>query len=343
MARRADEAGGTVRRRCRRSGGAACVQSASARAQRGAKAQPGGAVRRVRHLAGDRRRQPAGLVGRGREQRARVGMRHARRTRPPSARCSTTRPAYITIVRSTVSLTTPRSCVISSSAMPRIRRQLGDQVEHLRLHRDVERRRRLVGDQQVGAAGERHRDHHALPLPAGKLVRIEVGRSRAAAPARRAPAARARARRRRAARQPLMHAQRLGDLRADGLQRVERRHRLLEHHADAPAAHARTAPRSLARQQVAPVEHDAPGDARARRQQAHDRERGHRLAAAALADQPRTLAARQREGHARQHRHQPARHRQRHRQAFDVEHRGSISAPAAAAGRADPAARRRAG
>ena len=46
------------------------------------------------------------------------------------------------------------------------------QLQDLRLHRDVERRGRLVGDQQIGLVGERHGDHHALALAAGKLVRI---------------------------------------------------------------------------------------------------------------------------------------------------------------------------
>jgi hypothetical protein len=46
------------------------------------------------------------------------------------------------------------------------------QFEDLRLHGDVERRRRLVGDQQFGTVGQRHGDHHALPLTARKLVRV---------------------------------------------------------------------------------------------------------------------------------------------------------------------------
>ena len=50
--------------------------------------------------------------------------------------------------------------------------QLVEQVEDLRLDRDVERGRRLVGDQQHGIAGERHRDHHALAHAARQLVRI---------------------------------------------------------------------------------------------------------------------------------------------------------------------------
>ena len=52
------------------------------------------------------------------------------------------------------------------------------QLEHLRLDRDVERRRRLVGDQELGIAGERHGDHHALAHPAGELVRIGVDAAR---------------------------------------------------------------------------------------------------------------------------------------------------------------------
>jgi hypothetical protein len=50
--------------------------------------------------------------------------------------------------------------------------ELVEQVEHLRLHRHVERRRRLVGDQERGVAGEGERDHHALPHPAGEPVRV---------------------------------------------------------------------------------------------------------------------------------------------------------------------------
>ncbi len=49
-----------------------------------------------------------------------------------------------------------------------------DQLEDLRLDRDVQRRRRLVGDQHPRAAGERHRDHHALAHAARELVRVVV-------------------------------------------------------------------------------------------------------------------------------------------------------------------------
>ena len=70
--------------------------------------------------------------------------------------------------------TTPRSCVISSMAMPSSRCRLFKQLEDLRLDGDVERRGRLVGDQQVRLVGERHGDHDALALPAGELMRVGV-------------------------------------------------------------------------------------------------------------------------------------------------------------------------
>ena len=47
-----------------------------------------------------------------------------------------------------------------------------EQFENLCLHRHVERRRRLVGDQQVRPVGERHGDHHPLALAARQFVRI---------------------------------------------------------------------------------------------------------------------------------------------------------------------------
>ena len=54
-----------------------------------------------------------------------------------------------------------------------------EQFEHLRLHRDVERRDRFVRDQHVGVERQRARDRDALALAAGELMRIardRVGR-----------------------------------------------------------------------------------------------------------------------------------------------------------------------
>ena len=49
---------------------------------------------------------------------------------------------------------------------------LGEEVEDAGLDGDVERGGRLVGDQDVGAVGQRHGDHHPLALAAGELVRV---------------------------------------------------------------------------------------------------------------------------------------------------------------------------
>ena len=49
-----------------------------------------------------------------------------------------------------------------------------DQLEDLGLDRDVERGGRLVGDQELRLARERHGDHHALAHAAGEPVRILV-------------------------------------------------------------------------------------------------------------------------------------------------------------------------
>jgi hypothetical protein len=54
------------------------------------------------------------------------------------------------------------------------RPDLGEQRQDLRLHRDVERGGRLVRDQKIRLVGERHRDHDALALAAGQLMRIAL-------------------------------------------------------------------------------------------------------------------------------------------------------------------------
>ena len=84
---------------------------------------------------------------------------------------------------------------------------------------------------------------------------------------------------------------RFGELKADGQDRIERCHRLLKDHADLTAA-------DLAdflfaqRQKIAAVEPDAATDdtARRRRNEAQNRERTDRLAAAGLADHRNGLA-----------------------------------------------------
>ncbi len=85
---------------------------------------------------------------------------------------STILPLVITQTRSANLRTMPRSWVMNSMDMPCWPFSCAQQFEDLRLHGDVERGRRLVGDQQLRPVGERHGDHHALALAAGQLMRI---------------------------------------------------------------------------------------------------------------------------------------------------------------------------
>ena len=75
--------------------------------------------------------------------------------------------------------------------------QVHQQVQHLRLDRDVERRDRLVGDDHSRLEHQRARDRDALALAAREHVRIARGSARARG--RPAPASRGRARRARPA------------------------------------------------------------------------------------------------------------------------------------------------
>ena len=86
-----------------------------------------------------------------------------------------------------------------------------------------------------------------------------------------------------------MQHERLGDLRADAVQRIERRHRLLEDHGDAIAAQLLHRLFGEA-DELPPLEADRTGDARALRRQAHQRKRRHRLAGAGLAHHAEALA-----------------------------------------------------
>ena len=53
-----------------------------------------------------------------------------------------------------------------------VRLQALQQLHDLGLHGDVERGRRLVGDEHLRVVGQGHRDHRALPHAAGELVRV---------------------------------------------------------------------------------------------------------------------------------------------------------------------------
>ena len=168
--------------------------------------------------------------------------------------------------------------------------ELGEQAQDLSLHRDVERRGRLVGDQQLGFAHQRHGDHHPLAQAARELVRElaepqarrgdadagqQIGRAIGGGLLAGAP----------------MTAQHLGHLRAHRVGGIEAGHRLLEDHGHGVAAQTRHALVGEALQ-VPAFEGEPPGPAAgAPRQEVHHRQRRHRLAAAGFAHQAVGLAA----------------------------------------------------
>ena len=180
----------------------------------------------------------------------------------------------------------------------RVAAQILDQIEHLRLHGGVERRGRLVGDQQRRLGHHRHGDHHALAHAAGEFVRIL---RRAAAPPRecaRAPAIRWRAGARLGAGDLEMVRQHLAHLRVDGQVRGQRGQRILEHEGDVAAAElvelaARQRPALRGRWNFTEPETRALSGG-----EAEGGEEGLALARAALADDAEALALGDGERHA---------------------------------------------
>ena len=112
-----------------------------------------------------------------------------------------------------------------------------DEIEDLRLHRDVERGRGLVGDEKVRSVCERHGDHDALALAARQLMwegtetrrgigDADIGEQRDDAIPQLV------------ASDPAVQGQDLADLPLDCMERVQRRHGFLKHHGDGTAANA---------------------------------------------------------------------------------------------------------
>ena len=153
------------------------AQRSTARtSQRGDSRQPAGPVVRAGHDARDRPQARAAevVLGQRVEQRLRCTGGAAHRRSPAPAPVSITCPAYMTTTRSAISATTRQIVRDQQQRHAALALQPQQQREHLRLHGDVERGRRLVGDQQARVAGDRHRDHHALRHAARQLVRIGV-------------------------------------------------------------------------------------------------------------------------------------------------------------------------
>ncbi len=197
--------------------------------------------------------------------------------------------------------------------------QFLEQVEYLGLYRDVQRRGGFVGDKEVGLGRQRHRDHHALLLAAAHAERVVVdaplglGNADAAQPL---DGLRARCR----AAQRRVGLDRLDDLRTDLHDRVQAGGRLLEDHADAPAAHRAHAGLGQREQVVAIQPHVAAGHAAVVGQQTHQRERRHALAAAGFADERERLAALDGQGEAVDGLHESEFGVERHLEVLSLEH-----------------------
>ncbi len=167
--------------------------------------------------------------------------------------------------------------------------QVLDDFQDLRLDGDVQRGARFVGDQQGGAAHQRHGDHRPLAHAAGKLVRVFAdplcrfgnsdGIQKVAGRIYRLGFG-----------EILVQTQAFGDLPADGVDRIERCHRVLEDHRDVltPDLFKLAFFQSG---QIAPLKVDAvgAGDAVPGRQ-AEDRMAGGAFPAAAFTDDPMRYA-----------------------------------------------------
>ena len=172
---------------------------------------------------------------------------------------------------------------------PQFGLQLTQQLQDLRLYRDVERRGRLVGNQQFGLAGHGDRDHHALAHAARQAVRIFIDTARRIGDAHQVQQFDGTAARF-GARQVFVQAQGLADLVGDGQHRVQRRHRVLEHHRHFAAAQLAQLAVRHGQHVFAAVANGALQAAGAWLVQAQHRQRGHALAAARFTDQADAFA-----------------------------------------------------
>ena len=175
------------------------------------------------------------------------------------------------------------------------------QRDDLRLQGDVERGRRLVGNEDVGMAGQAHGDQGALAHAPAELVGVGVDELLGvghAHPRQKVEGLTAYLRVAGGAFEvwrQVMKGDGLADLVADRVQRTERTHRFLEDHGNPASAH-RTDFRAVGgglRQfdlGVTVTEHDRPAvDTAVLGQDAQDRQRRHALARTALAHDSENL------------------------------------------------------
>ena len=176
------------------------------------------------------------------------------------------------------------------------RLQLCQKLKDLGLDRDVERRGGFVGDQEVGAVGERHGDHHPLPLPARKLVGIGAEAAfRVLDPHLvkevQHPTPRVRTG------NALVEREAFGKLLFQRVERVEGGHRLLEDEADIVAADI-AEPLFAGAHHLLAIVADGAGDGGAVAEERDGRKRRHRFAGARFADERHRLALGEAEGDA---------------------------------------------
>ncbi len=168
--------------------------------------------------------------------------------------------------------------------------QIAHEVQDLRLDRDVQRRRRLVRDQQLGLTGQGHRDHDSLRHATGEFVGVRlhaflgIGNANPCEylDGRLLPGG-------------LFHVamdlEHLGYLRAHAKHGVERRLRLLEDHRDLISPDSLKVLLGHLEQVLAVEGHRTGLDPAGLRHQSHDRKRGDAFATTRLPDDGEHLAA----------------------------------------------------
>ena len=166
--------------------------------------------------------------------------------------------------------------------------QIGQKVKDLRLNGHIQRGCRLIRDQQFGAIGQSHGDHHALALAARQLMRISGQAVFGVADAdfvQQFDNAGAGS----VAFQLLVQAKAFPNLGFDRVQRVQRCHRLLKDKADVISAHR---PQGFFRRanHFAAQICDRSGHQRTVWQQAHGGQRRHRFARPAFPDNRHSFA-----------------------------------------------------
>jgi hypothetical protein len=241
---------------CRHSGD--CDGNAPRRADNAAKRQPPGIGQR-RHLSGNGI-QPAATP------RARSGKAAnsfcvygccGDVKKVSRGASSTISPAYITPMRVRHLRDDAEVMRDQQHAHAALGLQPAQAVENLRLDGDVERRRRLIGNQQAWIAGQRDGDHHPLLHAAGKLEGILARRRSASA----MPTAVSNSSARCCAASPRKTSvpfQHLADLAAHGQHRIEAGRRLLENHRHAAAPHRRAFRLPARRSRSRPFERTSP-------------------------------------------------------------------------------------